>query len=257
MPEFDSAGVRLAYEVHGAADAPAVVLVHGFCSDYHLNWVGSRWQETLVAAGRRVLGLDCRGHGRSQKPHRPADYDRAVMAGDVVRLLDHLGVDRADYLGYSMGGRIGLEAVSGHPGRLRRVILGGIGRWAAAGRSDHSELTARRLRGDASVTDPMARMFYEFAASRPAVNDLEALACCILGPQREIGEPELAAIANPVLVVTGADDPMARGGEALAGRLGHGSHASLPGRNHTTSVPARPFKEAAIAFLSAEGDSGA
>lgn len=248
MPVFDSAGVRLHFELHGPDDGAPIVLVHGFCSDYHLNWVGTRWQETLIHHERLVIGLDCRGHGRSQKPHDVDAYDRSEMAADVIRLLDHLGVRRADYLGYSMGGRIGLQVVAEHGDRVGRAVLGGIGGWAARERPAHSELTARRFRGDTSVDDPLATMFYEFAAARP-VNDLEALACCILGPQRELSDAELAAVANPVLVATGTEDPMARGGDELAARLGHGSHFAIEGRNHMNAVPARTFKEAAVAFL--------
>lgn len=248
MAEFDSDGVRLHFELNGPDDGPPVVLVHGFCSDYRLNWVGSRWQETLTSAGHLVIGLDCRGHGHSQKPHDPAAYDRAIMAGDVARLLDHLGLDRADYIGYSMGGRIGLQLLADHGPRVRRAVLGGIGRWAGSERPAHSELTARRMRGDASVEDPMATMFYEFAAARP-INDLEALACCILGAQRRLGPDELRAITNPVLICAGDRDPIARGAEELAGQLGNGRFESIEGRNHMNAVPARAFKEAALAFL--------
>ena len=81
--EFDSDGVRLHYELHGPESGPPVVVVHGFASDYQLNWVGTRWQETLVGAGYRVIGLDCRGHGHSDKPHDPSAYSMTEMAADV------------------------------------------------------------------------------------------------------------------------------------------------------------------------------
>src|SRR5579875_3563497 len=100
MPEFTSQGLRLRYEVAGPWDGPPVVLVHGFASDFETNWVGSRWKSTLEDAGRLVIGLDCRGHGRSDKPHDVAAYARPVMAADVANLLDHLDVERADYVGY-------------------------------------------------------------------------------------------------------------------------------------------------------------
>src|SRR5260370_16515988 len=105
--EFDSDGVRLHYEVHGAEAGPPVLLVHGFASDYQLNWVGTRWQETLVGASYRVIGLDCRGHGQSDKPHDPAAYAIDVLAADVRRLLDELQLPSVRYLGYSMAPRIG------------------------------------------------------------------------------------------------------------------------------------------------------
>ena len=91
--DFDSDGVRLHYEVEGPENGAPLIAVHGFASDYQLNWVGSRWQETLTNAGFRVIGLDCRGHGYSDKPHDEAAYSMDILAGDVVRLLDHLDVD--------------------------------------------------------------------------------------------------------------------------------------------------------------------
>jgi pimeloyl-ACP methyl ester carboxylesterase len=245
MPEFDSDGVRLRYVLAGPDDGPPIVLVHGYCSDYELNWVGTRWQETLTRAGRLVIGLDCRGHGSSEKPHDPAAYARRTMADDVTRLLDHLDVAEADYLGYSMGARIGLEAVIAHPDRLRRAVLGGIGSW---GGIDRSDVIAQRMRGDESVTDPAADMFYRFAAARP-INDLEALACCILGPQPPLTGAELAAITVPVAIVAGDQDPIARSAPELAGQIPGALYVPIAGRNHMNAVPARHFKDAAARFL--------
>ena len=245
MPEFQSDGVRLHYVLAGPDEGRPIVLVHGYCSDYPLNWVGTRWQETLAGDGRLVLGLDCRGHGRSEKPHDPDAYARSTLAADVVRLLDHLGIPDADYLGYSMGARIGLEAAVRHPGRLRRFVLGGLGRWGGGGRS---ELIARRMRGDETVDDPTAEMFYRFAASRP-INDLEALACCILGPQPPLTEEEFGAIRRPVAIVVGDRDPIARGAPELASQIPGARCIALAGRDHMNAVPARQFKEAALAFL--------
>jgi len=245
MPDFVSAGVRLHYELAGPDHGRPIALVHGFCSDYELNWVGTRWQETLTAAGWLVLGLDCRGHGRSEKPHDPPAYARTIMADDVARLLDHLDIADADYLGYSMGSRIGLEAVIAHPDRFSRAVLGGVGR---QGERDRSELIARRMRGDDSVSDPAAEMFYQFAAARP-INDLEALACCILGPQPRLSPDRLASIRVPVGIMAGDLDPIARGAPELARQIHGARFVSITGRNHMNAVPARQFKEAALDFL--------
>jgi pimeloyl-ACP methyl ester carboxylesterase len=245
MPEFDSAGVRLHYVLAGPEDGTPVVLVHGYCSDYELNWVGTRWQETLSSAGRLVLGVDCRGHGASEKPHDPAAYARRTMADDVVRLLDHLDIADADYLGYSMGARIGLEAIVAHPSRMRRAVLGGLGSWDD---TDRADVIARRMRGDESVTDPAAEMFYRFAAARP-VNDLEALACCILGPQPPLTAEDLAAVTVPVAVMVGDQDRVATGGSELASRIPGARYVPIAGRDHMNAVPARQFKDAALGFL--------
>ncbi len=244
MPRFVSQAIGLHYVVAGPAHGRPIVLVHGFASDYQLNWVGTRWQETLTRAGWRVLGLDCRGHGRSDKPHDPAAYARSAMAADAVALLDHLGLERACYLGYSMGARIGLETVMSHPGRWERAVLGGLGSVQPRG---GAELIARRLRGE-PVEDPRAEEFYRFAAAR-AENDLEALACCILGPDGPPAAGRLAAIECPVLIAAGDRDPIARGARELAAAIPGARFIPIPGRDHLSAVPARAFKEAALAFL--------
>src|ERR1700737_1649013 len=166
--DFDSDGVRLHYEVPGPERGTPVVVVHGCASAYRLNSVGPRWQEALTTAGFRVFGLDCRGHGHSDKPHDPAAYSIDIMAGDVDRLLDHGNVAAAGYLGYSMGARIGLQVVLDFPKRVERAVLGGIG---TAGAIDSSDAIAEAfLRGE-PTDDPIAQSFYRFASSRPH-NDL-------------------------------------------------------------------------------------
>src|SRR6202158_2826225 len=124
---LDSDGVRLHYEVHGPEQGAPLVVVHGFASDYRLNWGGTRWQEALTTAGFRVLRLDFRGHGHSDKPHDSAAYDIRIMARDVTRLMDTEELKAAGYLGYSMGARIGVQVMLDFPGRVTRAVLGGIG----------------------------------------------------------------------------------------------------------------------------------
>jgi pimeloyl-ACP methyl ester carboxylesterase len=242
--EFDSDGVRLHYELHGPKTGPPAALVHGFASDYQLNWVGTRWQESLVGAGYHVVGLDCRGHGRSEKPHDPAAYALEAMAADVRRLLDHLDIPVAHYLGYSMGARIGVQAMLDFSQRLNRVVLGGIG-WGGAFHA--AAEIARALRGGAT-TNPVATSFYDFARARPT-NDLEALAACILGPQPDPDPARLAAITNHVLVVVGDQDDIAVDAQRLVESIPTARLVTVAGRNHMSTVPAKEFKAAALEFL--------
>jgi len=105
-----------------------------------------------------VIALDCRGHGESEKPHDPTAYETDIMAADVVRLLDHLEIERADFLGYSMGGRIGTEALYRHPERFNAGVLAGIGA-ATIEPSDAGDRIADGLLADdsADVTDPLGK----------------------------------------------------------------------------------------------------
>jgi len=246
MPDFDSGGVRIHYYLEGPEEGPPTVLVHGFCSNFQVNWVGSRWVETLSRAGRRVIGLDNRGHGRSDKPHDPDTYG-PHMVEDVCNLLDHLGLEQVDYVGYSMGNQIGLRLLVARPDRVRRAVAGGIGMnvttpWKAG------EAIARRLRGDETEQSPAAAMFYNFAMAVPG-NDLEALACCITARSAPLTEEQLAAILTPVLVAVGGADPIIRDARRLAELLPHGKYFEVPGRDHATAVPSRAIKEKAIEFF--------
>ena len=242
--DFDSNGVRLHYELHGREDGRPIVLVHGFASHYRLNWVGTRWQETLTAAGFRVIGLDCRGHGESDKPHDVAAYAARSMAGDVRNLLDHLGIARADYLGFSMGARIGLQAVLDFPDRLDRVVLAGLG---TKGAIDEAPAIARAFRG-APPENAVAASFYRFASGHKG-NDLEALACCILGLEREVDRTRLGAITTSVLVVIGDRDELVTGTQDLVEMIPTARLVTVPGRDHLGTVPAHEFKQAALEFL--------
>jgi pimeloyl-ACP methyl ester carboxylesterase len=246
--DFDSSGVRLNYEVHGPESGAPVIAVHGFASDYRLNWVGSRWQETLTAAGFKVIGLDCRGHGQSDKPHDPAAYSVDTMANDVVRLLDHLDVGAAAYLGYSMGSRIGLQVVLDHPQRVTRAVLGGIG---SAGSITHADKIARALELGEPTDDPIAQTFFRFASGRPA-NDLKALAACMRGLRPHAAPQQLARVRVPILVVVGDQDEIAAEAPQLIELVPSARLVTIPGRDHLSAVTSAEFKRVALEFLTAE-----
>src|SRR5207248_7272000 len=231
-------------ELHGPEDGRPIVLVHGFASHYRLNWVGTRWQETLTGAGFRIVGLDCRGHGSSDKPHDPAAYSVETMAADVRSLLDQLELRTADYLGFSMGARIGLQAVLDFPERWQKAVLAGLG---TRGAIDQAASIARALRGGPSE-NAVAQSFYAFASARPH-NDLEALAACIEAPQPDLDAGRLSKIRTPILLVIGERDELASGADELVEMIPTARLVTVPGRDHLGTVPAREFKDAALSFL--------
>ncbi|MBQ0818022.1 MAG: alpha/beta fold hydrolase, partial [Methyloceanibacter sp.] len=100
MQSFDSDGVEIAYLDEGEGEP--ILLIHGFASNSEANWIAPNWVRTLTEAGRRVIAYDNRGHGESEKLYDPELYGAPTMAEDARRLLDHLGVEQADMLGYSM-----------------------------------------------------------------------------------------------------------------------------------------------------------
>src|SRR4249919_170021 len=106
---FDGTGI--AYISVG--EGPDALLLHGFAADHRVNWVAPGVVDALVAAGRRVIALDARGHGRSDKPHDASAYEDDAMARDARALLDHLRVEEVDVIGYSMGALVATRLVPG------------------------------------------------------------------------------------------------------------------------------------------------
>jgi pimeloyl-ACP methyl ester carboxylesterase len=248
MASFDSDGVTIHYEVFG--DGPPIVLVHGFASNLQDNWVLTGWVKRLLDQGRRVVALDCRGHGESAKPHDPEAYVGGAMAGDVIRLMDHLEIDRADLMGYSMGGGVALDLIMRHPQRFRRVVLGGVG-GGTRGPAESSAIADALAADDPSpVSDLVARGFRQFAEQRG--NDLKALAACIRRGRGRPGPEALAAISLPVLVAVGEKDDLVGRADTLADAIPGARLVTVSDRDHLTVVPDGRFKEAILAFLGDE-----
>jgi pimeloyl-ACP methyl ester carboxylesterase len=252
MQEFLSDGVRIAYldfppEGDRRRDEP-VLLIHGFASNHGVNWLFPQWVKTLAQAGRRVIVFDNRGHGRSEKPHDPEAYSPWTMAGDAVRLLDHLGVARADVMGYSMGARIAAHLAFSAPERVRGLILGGLGvhlvddEGLPSGIADAMEAPSLD-----ALTDPMQRMFRAFAESTRS--DLSALSACIKGSRRAMTAQEIGRVAAPTLVCVGSEDEVAGDPQALASLMPNARAQIIPGRDHNRAVGDKVFKEAVLAFL--------
>jgi pimeloyl-ACP methyl ester carboxylesterase len=247
---FSSQGVRLAYidvpPESGSGDP--VLLVHGFASNHAVNWVNTLWVTTLTRAGYRVIALDNRGHGQSQKLYRPEDYDSSVMAGDLRRLLDHLGLERADLIGYSMGARIAAHLALLSPARARSVVLGGLGIRLVHGVGLPIGIAdAMEAPSLDDLTDPMQRMFRAFAEQTRS--DLRALAACIRGSRQTLTEEEVASIRAPVLVAVGTKDDVAGSGPALAELMPNARSLEIPGRDHNLAVGDKVHKQGVLAFL--------
>src|SRR5437660_10743680 len=162
MPRFTHDGVEIAFLDEGEGEP--IVLVHGFASNKEVNWAAPSWMTTLTRAGRRAIALDNRGHGASTKLYDPAAYHSAIMAEDVRALLDHLGLPRADVMGYSMGARIAAFLALAHPARVRSLILGGLGIRLVDGVGLPLAIAeAMEAPTLADVRDPAGRMFRAFA----------------------------------------------------------------------------------------------
>jgi pimeloyl-ACP methyl ester carboxylesterase len=246
MQSFDSDGVQIFYLDEGEGEP--ILLIHGFASNVAANWIDPGWVRTLTAAGRRVIALDNRGHGKSEKLYEPERYGAPEMAEDARRLLDHLGIDRVDVLGYSMGARITAFLVFAYPERVRSVIFGGLGIHMVRGMVGAGPLAkaleAPRLE---DVTNDTARSFRVFAEQTKS--DLKALAACMRGPREKVPPEKLGEISVPVLVAVGSEDVIGGSGAALAELIPGAQFLEIVGRDHMKAVGDSMFKQGVLEFL--------
>jgi pimeloyl-ACP methyl ester carboxylesterase len=247
MHKFNSDGVEIAYQ--DAGEGPPILLIHGFASNAHVNWQDTSWFKTLTGAGRRVIAIDNRGHGESQKLYDPEAYPASEMAEDARRLLDHLGLGSANVMGYSMGARIAAFLTINHPDRVRSVIFGGLASRMITGVGG-GDAIARGLEASSleDVTDPNARSFRIFAEQTKS--DLKALAACMRSSRVKITAADLQRISCPVLVVAGEKDEVAGSVDELVKAIPGAEGVTLPGRNHMSAVGDKLFKQKVVEFLS-------
>lgn len=228
MPFFDSTGVRIYYESVGAGRP--VVLVHGLTSSIQQNWRRPGIVDALVKAEFRAVTLDCRGHGKSDKPYERGAYSGTQMGDDVIALMDHLSIDVADLVGYSMGGAIATSLLTRCPARLRRVVIAGVGDsvlGAGWGIPRGSPRGRTRISGrDFAVTS--------------AIRNAERVA---------IDVEKLIGAMCPVLILVGSGDRVAGSPSRLAVSIRGSKMVRVPG-THFSAVAHPTFRQAIVEFLS-------
>ena len=247
MPSFTSDGLDLNYIDEGEGDP--VLLVHGFASSLAVNWQSTNWVTALRNDGRRVVAFDHRGHGKSQKVYEPAAYGLDSLAGDALRLLDHLAIPRADILGYSMGARVGAFIAVTQPERVRSLVIGGMGDRLFGGAPKAAEIAeALEAPSRDHVTDAYARSFRAFADATGG--DLKALAAVMRSPRMPLPPEMVGRIACPTLIAVGSLDDVSGSAYELAAHIPGAEVLDIPGRDHNRAVGDRVFKEGVLAFLS-------
>ena len=247
MPSFHNGAVEIAYLDEGEGDP--ILLVHGFASSKNVNWVYPTWVSELKKNGRRVIAFDNRGHGDSGKLYDAAEYEIGIMAADIVALMDHLRIERADVMGYSLGSRMTAVMALREPQRLRSAILGGIGIGLIEG-GGPGENVAEALEASSldDVTDPVGRTFRAFADQTRS--DRRALAACLRGSRRLMTRQEAGAIKVPALIAVGTSDEIAGSAQALGKIIPAAEVLDIPNRDHMRAVGDKVYKTGVLDFLS-------
>jgi len=248
MPYFNSDGVRIHYDDSGTGDA--VVLVHGFASSARHNWGDTGWI-SLLSQSYRVITPDVRGHGASDKPHTSEAYGYRNMGADVIRLLDHLGIERTLLMGYSMGASIAIDLMLWKPERFRAVVLGGIAYDdGVEDPNDRRAIADAYLTTDPSaVTHPAARAYRDFAVAQGC--DLKALAALMMGARSSIPPARFKEVRMPVLIVVGSKDDAIGDPEPLAEMIPGARLLMLDGRHHLNAPSDQRYKDAVLEFFAA------
>ncbi|MGY4857751.1 alpha/beta fold hydrolase [Cryobacterium sp. AP23] len=243
--------VQIATYEFGDPDAPTVLAVHGFASSALANFHATGWVRDLVREGYHVIAIDQRGHGQSDKPHSPDGYSMDLLVTDVLTVLDTFLLDEVDFVGYSLGARVGWHAARFMPTRINRAVFGGI--------PDGDPLTRFRVdqarafvRDGVPVEDPLTAAYLKMAGAIRD-NDLEALIALVEGMR---GGPQPHAANAPeqrVLFATGSEDRILEASRALAEATPRAAFFEIPGRNHFNAPTSRAFRDAAIEFLGLPG----
>lgn len=248
MSQFISDGLTLAYDDIGPREGRPVLLVHGFTSNRNENWRRLGWYGAFERKRIRCIALDCRGHGESAKPHDPAMYTRAKIAGDIIALLDHLGVERADLLGYSMGARLALAAALKSPERFPLLMLGGIGGLLFEP-SPPINAMAEAMEADdpETISIPVLKSFRRFADAQG--EDRLALAACNRAQDGPLERGALAKLTMPTLLVNGADDALVGDPQDVVDTIPDARLVRVPGCDHFSVIGHALFKAAVFDFL--------
>ena len=256
MPYFDNEGVKIHYEIEGTG--PDLIMIHGFASNIENNWKQTNWIKTLKDENRLIL-MDCRGHGKSDKPTDSSQYGDK-MVEDIIKLMDHLSIEKANFFGYSMGSRLTLNLLLSEPKRVNCAILGGFVLPSLEDKQTtfryQSVIDAFNAESIDQVKDLIGREFRRFAESTGA--DLKALAAVMMNyvkqPEDLLTTPRrikkvLRKITVRIMTVVGSDDFLP-GDKALFAKLvPKACHFQIQGRDHLTVVPDRKFHMVVKAFL--------
>jgi len=251
MPSFHNADIRLHFEARGAGRP--LVFLHGGTVDFRANYAAFGWPEKFIALEYRVVGLDFRGHGQSDKPHDAGSYGTANLATDVVALLDHLRLDHVDLVAYSIGTAVALHLLQTIPDRLGRVALvatsdGLIGLpphefsrvlpalAVVAGRSEYPRDLPRH-----------AAAYWNFIESTGG--DRAAMKAFAEARYPPLSVADAHGITHPVLVVSGDNDRVLGRGPRLASALGNARYLEVAGADHFSLAADETVQDAVANFM--------
>lgn len=241
---FDSAGTKIHYIERGQGEP--VLLIHGFGANLNVNWAGMM---APLAKDYRVIALDNRGHGKSDRPIESGAYG-IKMVDDIVRLMDHLGIQKAHVVGYSMGAFITGKFLSEHPDRVISATLGGAGwvemddKWrsllndiAGSLESGGGVMPLLKFLNSKHEPPPSDEQLRTINVVLTTMNNTKALALIIRQmPELAVARDSLHMNERPVLGIVGELDPFKESVQMLASLLPNAKIVVVKGGDHVTTI---------------------
>lgn len=250
---YSDAGIRIHYAVHG--DGPPVVLIHGYSGDADLVWLRTNVVSELMDSCR-VITLDCRGHGKSDKPHGDKHYGKKMVA-DIVSLLNALDIPCAHVVGYSSGGCIAMSAVVDHPHRFITATFvgsGGVTKYFEKYTSDWLRSMIMQLESGKSFADASREVFGERptgeARQHAKAQDAEALLAVARGTMEwRVTTDELKGISIPLLFVFGSTDLMKPSIDPIRREAANARFVEVDGAGHVTLLTEAEYRTTLISEI--------
>jgi pimeloyl-ACP methyl ester carboxylesterase len=237
LPFVDNDGVNIYYEVEG--EGSPLMLHHGLTSS-HNTFKRNGYTEKLRKNYRLIL-IDARGHGKSDKPHDSNEYELRNIVSDTIAVLDELGEERSHFLGYSMGGSVGLGIGIYSPDRFKSLIIGGMG---MAETDSEEEINRRKMfidvfrEGNEATVAWFERMYVLSPELREELmgNDPEALVACWSVREHVGFEDRLPLVELPCLFYAGDKDYLYERSKKTAEMIPNSKFVSLPGLDHSGAI---------------------
>jgi pimeloyl-ACP methyl ester carboxylesterase len=236
-------GTELA--IHRMGEGRPVLMLHGLFSSAEMNWIRFGHAAKLAEAGFEAVMPDLRAHGDSAKPHDPKAYPDGVLVRDVEAVVEALGLEDFDLVGFSLGARTAVAAVIAGLAP-RKVVLAGMGLEGLSGWDRRAAFFLDAIeRFDAVRREDPAFMAVQFMKTMKVDRTAARL---LLETVEDIASDELAAIAMPTLVVCGDQDRDNGSPQKLVDALPNARLEQVPG-THMSSVTEPALGEALVEFL--------
>jgi pimeloyl-ACP methyl ester carboxylesterase len=236
MPRVVNDGVAIHYRIEGSGRP--LIIQHGFTDSsetwYELGYVGE------LKDKYRIILPDTRGHGQSDKPHNPEAYTSAHFAGDIVAVLNDVGIDKTFYWGYSQGGLIAFALARHAADRIAAFVIGGAAfvgsAYQAEPGADDPLITALR-QGPGALASVWGEWLTPAIEQRIRANDTAALIACRQqrlksGDYSDVGRK----IVVPTLLYAGTVDLVHDATQKSAAEISGASFVSLPGLDHIAAM---------------------